>query len=355
MRIRRNHLPGMMLALLSVVLWVSGCNVHYSRGLSLEAQNRWEEAAIEFHLAIVEDPEEEEYHEALARANRVVAGENIVLYRTYLARKEFKKAYNRLSDALRQNPELQEARAEMEKWMRVLVAGQVEMEFDQLHANLNLADEIQLMLHINTPNPGEIIEAEIDLETGTFFVENLLYDRPKELYAYYSLNAIGVSMTYGRGKLRKFTSREFLRFVNFRTPVLDNLSGNISTKGGGNMVAVEQHRKQITDQTQDTTHWSPRRVPHYSLKVDGSTIRVAATEGSGLYTPRFLYINGQEQRMFVDFGRYEVKSQQEDQWGIRRLNLREKDYFPTVARNIALQPYFFYREDVFIYLPEGKG
>ena len=344
-----------ILTVLLATFFLTGCNFHYARGVSLEQQNRWEEAAIEYHLALVEDPGVEEYEASLARANRVVAKENLELYRVYLARKEFGKAYQRLEDAIRQDPALVEAANESKRWLRVLVAGQVEFEFDQLRANLNLADEIRLVMRINTPNPGEIIESEIDLGTGTVYAENLLYDRPNEMLAYYSLNSVGVNMTYGRGKRRKYTTNEFLRFINFRTPVLDELKGTIRLGQNGQRTTIATHRSSLAEPQHDANYWTPRRVPHYSLKLQGRSIHVTAKDNPSTFTPRYLYVNSEDRRIFVDFGRYEIRGDREGKWGARRLPISGQDYFPDFSTNIALQPYFFYREGVFSFLPDGNG
>ncbi|MDH4224597.1 MAG: hypothetical protein OEW12_03005, partial [Deltaproteobacteria bacterium] len=94
---RRLQLP--YLAILAALVWLSGCSYHYSQGQFLESKNRWEEAAIEYHLAQVEDPEDSDYTASLERANKVVARENMDRYWEYISQKEFKKAYHRLVDA----------------------------------------------------------------------------------------------------------------------------------------------------------------------------------------------------------------------------------------------------------------
>ena len=37
---------------------------------------------------------------------------------------------------------------------------------------------------------------------------------PEQMLTFYSVNALGVSMVYGRNQTRKFASTEFQRFVN---------------------------------------------------------------------------------------------------------------------------------------------
>lgn len=354
-RPRRVHL--LVLAGLAAALVLTGCNFNYSRGKALEAANRWEEAAIEYHLAVIKDPDEPEFREALERANKVVARENFETYSRYLSQKQFKKAYSRLLDASRQDPGYAPAREELKKWLRVLVAGQVHFEFTSIRRNLSLADEINLTVRFNTPNPGETVEAEIDLNTGTFFVEDLLYERPQQMLAYYSINALGVSMVYGRGQARRFTTKEFQRFVNYRTPVLDNVQGRLSLTLGGELTAVQDHRAAIaiSPPINLTGFELPAANPHYSLRLSGESIEAESKGVAPNFTPRFLYLNKADRRMFVDFGRYEIRLESDRRkWAIRRRALRGDDYFPRFSQNIALRPYFFYREGVFTYVSQGS-
>lgn len=340
----------LVLLWLATALAVSGCNFNYSRGKALEAKNRWEEAAIEYHLAVIKDPDEPEFREALERANKIVARENFGVYRRYLARKQFKKAYSRLLDSTRQDPDFAPAKLELKKWLRVLVAGQVRFKFTSIRRNLSLADEIHLTVRLNTPNPGETIEAKINLDTGTFFVEDLLYDRPQQMLTYYSLNALGVTMVYGRGHARKFTSREFQRFINYRIPVLDGVEGKLSLSRAGPLASVISHRKLILPADSLPGFELPATNPHYSMQLAGERIIVTGNGHSAQFTPRFLYLNDKDKRMLVDFGRYEIQLEDSRKWSIRRLPIAGADYFPQFSQNIALRPYFFYRERVFTYL-----
>jgi hypothetical protein len=345
-----------LLLLGAASLLVSGCNFHYSRGQALELENRWEEAAIEYHLAVIEDPEVEEYRGALVRAQKVVAKENLELYRKFLAKKQFRKAYQRLLDASRQDPGLEAPRTELAKWLRVLVAGRIRFEFRSLGANVSLADEIRLMVRLNTPNPGETIEAEINLDTGTFFAEHLLYDRPDQLLTYYSLNALGLSLVYGRSRVRSFTSREFQRFVSFRTPVLDGVQGRLTLQAEKEAKPVSDHRAAIADPVNGKDYQTPLPNPHYSLTFRDGRILVSGKQGATNFTPRFLYLNKQDRRIFVDFGHYEVQLHPKTRkWRVARLPIGDDDYFTEFSRNIALKPYFLYREGVFAFVANGPG
>ena len=339
-------------ALSALVILLGACTTYYAEGQFLERQKRWEEAAIAYHLAVLHDPEEAEYREALKQAEIQVALDNFARYKTYLAEKQFQKAYSRLRDASRQDPSLAPVREEMQKWLRVLVSGQVKFEFSKVGNNIGYADEIRLMIRINTPNPGEVIEAEIDPDDGTFFTEDLLYDRPNELLASYTINSIGVSLLHGRSRIKKFTTTDFRRFINFRTPILDGISGRLPLESNQKLSKVSEHRKNITDLNAVWGESSEIPNPHYSIRVMDKKLVVTSAENTADFTPRFLYINKKDRRLFVDFGRYRLRLSPGDRrWRIARLSLGEEDYFNIFSTNIALEPYFFFRESVIEYQP----
>ena len=335
----------------------AGCSFHYAQGQALEAQERWEEASIEYRLAFVEDPDDPDYRDALERMNKVVARENFERYQEYLAGKEFRKAYHRLSDASSQDPSFEPVREEQEKWVRVLLSGRVRLSFESLRTNLSLADEIRLFARFNTPNPGQTVEGEIDIDTGIFFVEDLLYEPPEELLMYYTLNAIGVSLVHGRTMRKQFTNTEFVRFINFRTPVLDEIEVQLGNGASDeNLKNIIDHRTTIIDPESPGTYWTPKINVHYSMAMRQGRIFVETDLERGEFTPRFLYLNRENRRMFVDFGRYEVHQDPNTRrWGLKRLPLADDDYFRLLWQNIALKPYFFYHGDVVEYVQPREG
>lgn len=341
-------------ALLATAL--AGCNLNYLEGQAREAQNRWEEAAIQYHLAVIKSPADPDYQAAYDRARRQVARDNLERYKRYLANKEFAKAYYRLLDASRQDPALQEVKAELSKWTRVLITGQVVLDFSTPQAITTVADEIRFLIRFNTPNPGEVVEAEIDVDDGVFFVENLLYDRPDELLTYYSINAIGLSVVYGKTQTKQFTSREFVRFINFRTPVLEAPPDPMRFNANGALTAVPAARVGLVPEPKEEPPLTPAPNPRYRMTLQGNRILVTAPGGRSDFTPRFLYINKQDRRLLVDFGRYKVKLDENSRkWGVARLPLSENDYFPLLSQNLALQPYFYFRDAALAYQPAGPG
>jgi hypothetical protein len=232
----------------------------------------------------------------------------------------------------------------------------VKLDFFTPQAVTAIADEIRLAIRFNTPNPGEVVEAEIDVDDGVFFVENLLYDRPDELLTYYSINAIGLSLVQGKTLVKQFTNREFVRFINFRTPVLEAPPGAMRLNTAAQLTPIGDTRKALPGATADQVFAAPKPNPRYRMALQGNRIVVSSPDGRSDFTPRFLYINKQDRRLLVDFGRYTVKLNDDTRrWELARLPLSENDYFPLLSQNLALQPYFYYRDAVLAYQPAGPG
>ena len=341
-------LAGLSLAGLSLAL--TGCNINFLEGERLEREKRWEEAANAYHLALIDNPGDDIVKQSFDRVNKVLARENFQRYKVFLAKKSFRKAFHRLVDATRQDPLLAPARVEMTKWERVLVAGQLKLVLESAQSRLALADQVDMIVRINTPNPGKTIDAVVDIETGNFFGEDLLYDRPSDIMVFYSINSVGASMLFGRSRIKKFTSREYRRFIRFRTPILDELKGKIRIDPYQEARPIWSHRKTLPPESWPADGVAPKMNPRYSLKIVGRRILVSSKNQRADFMPRFLYLNKKGRRAFVDFGRYETRyDASRRRWIFRRLSLSESDYFTIFSRNIALQPYFFYRGDVFVF------
>ena len=207
------HLSSRKTFLLFLIPWfIVGCSFHYDLGQELEKQERWAEAAIEYRIAAVENPDDEDMSAALKRMNVLVAQENFESYQQYLQQKEFHKAYRRLETALIQNPELTQAREEMAQWWHLLITGKVELEFDRLSSNLRLAEEMILQVHFNTPN-GKLLSVNISSETGIFFLEDVVYRTQVKQLAEYTINAIGLKIK--RKSSLGYVRNEFKKFINF--------------------------------------------------------------------------------------------------------------------------------------------
>ncbi|MEE8434493.1 MAG: hypothetical protein V3S64_06870, partial [bacterium] len=143
------------------VFLMAGCNLNFLEAQRLEREKRWEEAATAYHLALIDNPGDDIIKKSFDRVSKVVARENFQRYKAFLAKKSFHRAFNRLVDATRQDPRFEPAREEMAKWERVLVAGQMRLVLESAQRRLALADQVDMIVRINTPNPGKTIDAVV--------------------------------------------------------------------------------------------------------------------------------------------------------------------------------------------------
>ena len=341
-------LPLVLLLFLSFI--EIGCSYHYQQGKELELEKRWEEAAIEYRMAFVADPKDEDIIAALERANKQVAQDNMLRYREYLEQKQYKKAYRRLEAATLQDPSLQEAQKELKLWLKVLLAGKVEFEFDRLQSNIQLADEMQLQFLINTPT-GKILTATISNESGLFFVEDLVYQQLTSTLTQYSVNSIGLKVS--RKTSSGFNRKNFNKFINFRGIAADNVSGNLQEDSEvvNNVLAHRPLLKTTSEVSEEP--WIPPRLVRYQIALEGNKVQVLSESKRLEFVPEVLYVNRDQRRIFVDFGAYHLKMEsQSRQWSIQRQNYQttEDDYFYLFVKNLALNPYFFYREGAYQYV-----
>ncbi|MDH4120275.1 MAG: hypothetical protein OEV94_01015 [Deltaproteobacteria bacterium] len=350
----RIHISSFLASGLALALTVPGCSYHYMQGEYLESKGRWEEAAIEYRQAWVGSPGDEGYTQALERANKVVARDAMTRYFAYLARKEFRKAFARLEDARVKDPDYEPAQEEEKKWVRVLVGGQVQFDYQALTSAIRMADEINLVVHVNSPGTGEELEGVINLADGTFTVEDLLYQPTDAQLTGYSLNFIGVKLETKGDSKTVFASTQFKRLVNFRNPVARQVSGSLPDNPGEPQPIAAQ-RAQMAPDTAGTPY-VPLPNPAYSMAIRAAVVEVSGADGQAAFVPRRLYVNRKDNRIFVDFGQYLLRQNADNlRWTIARSNGEGKDYFPLLYRNLALHPYFYYDGRVLAFLGRGKA
>ncbi len=330
--------------------FIVGCTFQYQEGRKLEEKGRFEEAAIAYQSASNDDPDNEEILEALQRNNIKLAEENIQRYKNFLDQKQFQKAYRRLEAALIQNPASIEVKSEQSHWHKILIAGKIMFQFDRLRANIRLADEMQLQILINSPS-GQVLTANISNETGIFFIEDLLYQADLQKISLYSINAIGLKLEQVTDKQR--IKREFQNFVNFSGLLFEGSTGKLNIPSEAPPQGILAHRIQLVDpQSATIPPWFPPRLIRYSLQFQGDEILVVTSERTE-FIPDMLYLNNLQQRAFVDFGVYQLTlNPQSPEWSINKVPYQSpaEDYFPQFSKNLALSPYFFYREGVYRYL-----
>ena len=325
-----------------VIFLIIGCSFHYDQGRKLEQEERWAEAAIEYHIALLENPEDIEIREALKRMNIHVAQENFEVYQQYLKQNEHHKAYRRLEAALTQNPEHGEARSEIRHWWHLLITGKVDLEFNRFSSNLRLAEEMILQVRINSTN-RKLLIGNISSETGIFFLEDLVYRiRPKQL-AEYTINSIGLKIK--QKSSQGYTRNEFKKFINFRELFPLQIRGSIKNIILKNPQNILNHRASLLNEGDNSVAWRPPRLVSYELQFEGDNIRVKSEMNHSEFAPSILYLNNSDQRANIDFGVYQLQMDgSRRNWSIRRKNYQSKkdDYFYKLATNIALNRYFYY-------------
>ena len=329
--------------LLPWIIWILvGCSFHYDQGLELEKQGRWAEAAIEYRIATVENPDDEDFLAALKRMNVHVAQENFESYQQYLKIKEYHKAYRRLEATLIQNPQLSQAREEMKQWWHILITGKVELEFDRLLSNVRLAEEMILQIRFNTPN-GKILIGNISSETGIFFLEDVIYRTQAKQLAEYTINTIGLKIK--RKSSLGYVRNEFKKFLNFKKLSPLQVNGEITDNFLESPQNVLDHRPVLISKSQPKATWRPPRLVSYELQFDGDSIKVISESNRSEFAPSVLYLNKSDLRANLDFGVSQLKMDSSEQkWSIRRKNYRttEDDYYYILFSNLSLNRYFYY-------------
>ena len=330
------------LILILIPWFIIGCNLHYDQGLELEQEERWAEAAIEYRIALVKDPNNTKIREALTRTNLLVAQENFEIYQQYLKQQEYHKAYRRLEAALAQNPEFVEARSEMQHWWHLLITGKVELEFNRLSSNLRLVEEMIMQVRINSTN-GKILKGTISNETGIFFLENVVYRTQPEQLAEYTINSIGLKIKHKSSQ--GFIRNEFKKFINFSELSPLRVRGKIKNGLLKTPQNVLDHRPALLYDGEPAAHWHPPRLVSYELQFKDDLIKVISDTNRREFAPSLLYLNKTDRRATLDFGVYQLQMNGSGQkWSIHRKLYRtsQDDYFYGLSSNLSLNRYFYY-------------
>ena len=339
-----------ILSFFLLTLQLVSCSFHYDQGLELEQEKRWAEAAIEYRIASIEDPGNEEIRDALTRMNIRVAAENYEMYKQYLEKKEYNKAFRRLENALTLNPDHNDARSEMYHWWHLLITGKVELEFTRFSSNLRLAEEMEMQVLINSPK-GKILTGKISSESRIFFIEDVVYKALPHQLAEYSINTIGLRIK--RKSSEGFLRTEFKKFVNFRELSPLQVSGWKNNLENETRKDTLEHRPALLTNEKQLPPWDPPRLVTYELKFKGDVIKVISETNRTEFAPEVLYLNLLERRANIDFGVYNLKMNSSGRkWSIRRkkFNYTRDDYFYGLSRNLALNRYFYY-DRVFRFMP----
>ena len=333
--------------ILAFGLLFSGCNYNYHTGLQLEAEGRFEEANIEFHRAYTRSPGNEKYKDAFHRTAQKTTEDMLIRYEQYVKEKKYAIAFRRLEQARTLSPNHPRIDLELRKWYRILIAGKLDLvQIKSLNNQIPLTDQIVLTVRINSPNVIRRLEAPVDYQTGTFYVEDILYDPPQDLLMMYSLNSIGVKLINNSTE-----SERFMRFVDFKTPVLIEVRGDLKGNDKGLMAVERFYPVAPLNQSNNGDFWYPSRGIRYALLLDETEIKVSSSANRIEFLPHMLYINKKERRYFLDFGNLQLSQKKTGgAWSYRRLIDHKRLYLKELQKIILLNTYFFYREGGYPYV-----
>ncbi|NQU63305.1 MAG: hypothetical protein HQ517_03330 [SAR324 cluster bacterium] len=328
-------------------LLFSGCNYNYYTGMKLEAEGRFEEANIEFHRAFTRSPNNETFKEAFHRTAQKTTEDLLNRYEQYVKEKKYSIAFRRLEQAQTLSPHLDRINLELKKWYRILLAGKVDLvQINSLSNQIPLTDQITLTVRINSPNVLKRLEAPVNYRSGIFYVEDILYDPPQDLLMMYSLNSIGVKLHNNSTE-----SERFMRFVDFQTPVLIEVRGDLTGTDEGLIGVDKYYPEELLNQSNNGDFWYPSRGIRYALLLDKTEIKVSSSVERIDFLPHILYINKKERRYFLDFDNLQLSQKKTGgAWSFRRLVDEKRAYLTDLQKNILLNTYFFYREGGYPYV-----
>ncbi|PCI29692.1 MAG: hypothetical protein COB67_03550 [SAR324 cluster bacterium] len=351
---------------LATIVFLSGCNYNYYQGQQLEQKGRFEEANIEYHRAYSQSPDDLEFRDAYNRTARQTSDDLMKRYQRFLKEKKYPLAFRKLEQAHTLTPNSSEIQEEKKKWFRILLAGKVSFNFQSLRNQIPLTDEMELQIHFNTADPARRLVAAINNQDYTFSIEDILYQPPQSLLMYYTVNSIGVKLVNnfsggatspgGRGQqggLSRFGGSSFHKFIDFKTPILTEVKGSLEFEEQALSPVRQRYPLELLTQANPGDYWVPSRGKRFSVNFDQSQIKVKSSTKSIDFLPQMLYINKENQRIFLDFGNLEAYQRRlGGAWAFRRHITEERKYLRSLEQNILLTPYFYFREGGFPFVKE---
>lgn len=348
----KNPFTRIKLIIIVFTLFVSaGCNYNYYRGMELEEMGRFEDANIEFQRAYTQSPDNDEYRVAYLRTAKLTSADLMKRYQRYLKLKKYDLAFRKLEQAHALTPHNLIIKSEKKKWFRILLAGKVDFQFTSLLKQIPLTDRMELQIVFNTPDPKKRLIAKIDNQTQTFNVGETLYEPPQNLLMYYTVNSIGVRLArsfkgFSGGK--SMTRGRLKKFIDFRTPLLTEITGSLELRGNGLIPIEKRYPYDLISKSNSDKFEVPRRGERYSVNLVDGMIKIQSPGGNINFLPQMLYVNKVNQRIFLDFGNLQLFQGEGSRiWSYRRLVKKERDYLEDLEKNLLLTPFFYYREGAY--------
>ncbi|MDH5559992.1 MAG: hypothetical protein OEY59_03965 [Deltaproteobacteria bacterium] len=331
---------------------VVSCNYNYHIARNLEKEKRYEEANIEYQRAFTRSPSNDNYKLGYLRTAKHTAESLLARYDNYLGQEKYKLAYQRLKQAQTLAPDHPKVNGELRKWYLVLLAGKIDFQFKTLKNQIPLTDRMILEIQFNTSNAKKKLTAQIDYQTRTFSVEDIVYDPNQDLshLMFYSINSIGVrliSQTYSLNRYEKF--------IDFKAPLLKNMSGSLSRNGDMLTPIRNQFSSGLTGLFNEGPFWYPSEGIQYSLEMDRNKILVQSEAENIDFLPQVLYMNRKNQRFFFDFGKLEIyQNRVGGLWSFRRAQGETREYIGKLKENLLLDPYLYYRDGAFPFIRKNS-
>ncbi len=334
-----------LLLLLSTLL--NSCAYNYWHGKELEEEGRIEEANIEYHRAYTNTPSISLYQDAFERTAVLTSKDLIERYRNFLYLGKFKLAYDRLEKARALNPTDPEIQSELNKWTHVLLTGKVDFSFESLQNQVPLSDEMDMQVVLNSPNPKELLYVKLDPQTGSFAIDDRVYNANIGLLMNYSIHSIGIELIrYAPPSVK------YMKFVDFKKPVPAKIEGSLSPSGTGTQSVEAHYPLELLKKKGGSEFWLPKKGIEFTAKLSGDRIKVGKTKNLD-FLPQMLYLNQKDHRILLDFGSIEIQQKKIGTlWTYRRNLVEKRQYLKDIQKNILLKPFFAFREGAFPFVRE---
>ena len=364
------------LILLLFALSFSGCNYNYYLAKQERAKSNYEIANVYFHRAFSSDPDDQEFIDAYLQNSVDTSTVLLKRYSRYIEEKKYLPAYFLLQRAkeLKSAQDEDKIKQEEKKWLKVLIAGKINYEFDRVPEYASGSSRFAIAIRFNTPN-SDLLVAEIDPLTGLYFVEDYLYDPPQEYLMFYTINSIGVKTqtsidslrdridtkvesSTGKEKQRikisnagdNLTSDDFIEFINFSVPVVTEAKGELDY---GDKYLSLQDNFIPSSAPQLGEAWSPERGIRFSALLDGERIVINSNSLEIDFSPELLFYNTKANLSFLDFGEKNViLSSDLNLWKIQAVRSEGLGYREKLLKNKLLLSYLTANNGVYPFIKE---
>lgn len=341
--------------LLTVSFLLQGCNYNYYLGQQFEAEERYEAANLEYQRAFTSNPNPT-FEASYRRTASLVVEEMFDRYQRLLLQNDYQAAFLLLQRARDLEPQHPKILAEQRHWLKILIAGQLSLEYQSLQNIVPLAGQMQLVVRLNTAYTQHQLKAYVNQENGIFFVEDYLYRAPQDLLMFYTLHSVGFELNQFLDVQQSVVSQEFFNLLRFQTPVLVRSDGELKTQPQPEFFIANGYPSVIIQDNLEPSFWQPPTEIRYSLNLAEEQIVVDSSSNRLDFLPQFLFFNQNEQRALLDFGQLEVRHlEDEAAWGIRRIAGDPTKHLHQLAKSTLYTLYFYSTEKGYPFVQKSEN